>query len=157
MVSDGMDHAWNHVKVEGVWYHVDVTRDDPIPAAGGEPTVNHTRLLRSDEGMDKLGYFGYTCPTDHTCTDTRFETSGDGDAWEGITRRMTFINGRWVGMTRGGGIVAIKLSSDGALTGQVGDVDLNGRVDPGDLTVLYDPRIPEGLRAWMRRLLVTGE
>jgi UDP-N-acetylglucosamine 1-carboxyvinyltransferase len=55
VVSDAMDHAWNHVRVEGEWYHVDVTRDDPIPAAEGTDKVNHLRLLRSDKGMEALG------------------------------------------------------------------------------------------------------
>ena len=74
--SDAMDHAWNHVRVDGVWYHVDVTRDDPIPAAEGREEVNHHRLLRSDEGMAALGYHGYSCTAGHVCTDTRFEPDG---------------------------------------------------------------------------------
>ena len=157
VVSDGMDHAWNHVKIGEEWYHVDVTRDDPIPAAGGEPTVTHTRLLRSDEGMDNLSYFGYTCPYGHPCTDTRFEGADSGGAWESIPQKMEFSRGRWIGEDESGGIVAVRLTSDGVLTGQVGDIDLNGGIDPQDLLMLCDPRLPEAWRDWMRRLLVTGE
>ena len=29
VVSERADHAWNLVKIGGVWYHVDVARDDP--------------------------------------------------------------------------------------------------------------------------------
>ena len=157
VTSDGMDHAWNHVRVEGEWYHVDVTRDDPIPAAGGAPTVTHTRLLRSDKGLDQLGYYGYTCPYGHTCTDTRFEGADNGRMWGSITQKMEFSGGRWLGEDQSGGIVAIKLTPDGVFGGQVGDVDLNGEVDPRDLLALYDPRLPETWREWMRRFLVTGE
>ena len=28
---DGEEHAWNMVRLDGYWYHVDVTWDDPIP------------------------------------------------------------------------------------------------------------------------------
>lgn len=40
-------HAWNQVKIDGVWYHVDVTWDDPIPDTGG--SALRTYMLRSDE------------------------------------------------------------------------------------------------------------
>ena len=87
--STAMDHAWNHVRIGDAWYHVDVTRDDPIPAdgaEGGAGVVDHNRFLRSDAGMAALGYHGYTCPSGHTCTDTSFETAishwSDGEAVE---------------------------------------------------------------------------
>jgi hypothetical protein len=44
-------HAWNQVKIGGIWYHVDVTWDDPIPDTGG--VVLHNYLCRSDEFFKK--------------------------------------------------------------------------------------------------------
>ena len=157
VVSDSMDHAWNHVRVEGVWYHVDVTRDDPIPADGGSPTVTHTRILRSDGGMDGMGYYGYTCSEDHACTDTRFEARDGAGILGDMVGTMEFLGDKWTGMDENGGIWAVKTSSDGIFVGQVGDVDLNGRVDPHDLLILYDHRIPEAWREWMRRFLIAEE
>ncbi len=41
-------HAWNKVKVEGVWYNVDVTWDDPVSSS---PILRHDYFLVSDERM----------------------------------------------------------------------------------------------------------
>ncbi len=32
--ADGIEHAWNLVKLEGVWYHLDATWNDPVPDRG---------------------------------------------------------------------------------------------------------------------------
>ena len=61
VVSEPMDHAWNLVKVNGEWYHVDVTWDD----AGGEtsevyPSYNSYRyFLLSDAAIQADGHTGY--------------------------------------------------------------------------------------------------
>ena len=156
VVSDAMDHAWNHVRVEGVWYHVDVTRDDPIPAAEGADEVNHLRLLRSDEGMAKLGYRDFSCAVGHTCTDTRFEAAEEGAGWGIFSQKLTFLGGKWLGMDDSGGSVAVKLQKTGVFVGQVGDADLNGVIDPADLLCLYDPALPEAWREEARRRLLDG-
>jgi len=58
-------HAWNQVKIDGIWYHVDVTWDDPIPDTGDQ--VISSYLLRSDEYFDRdhdwSDLFPY-CPED---------------------------------------------------------------------------------------------
>ena len=154
VVSGEMDHAWNHVRVEGEWYHVDVTRDDPIPAEGGTPTVTHTRLLRSDGGMAAMGYTAYACPVEHTCADTRYERAEGGSSLGSYEGKPIHRGGKWFGMVENGGVVAAKFQKDGVFTGQVGDVDLNGAFDPRDLLVVYDPVFPEEWRKWMRGELV---
>ncbi len=156
VVSDAMDHAWNHVRVDGVWYHVDVTRDDPIPAAEGTDEVNHNRLLRSDEGMETLGYHGFSCAAGHTCTDTRFETAEEGAGWGIFSQRLMFSGGKWLGMDNSGDLVAVKLQKTGVFIAQVGDADLNSQIDPADLLCLYDPNLPEAWREWARRRFVDG-
>lgn len=35
--ADGVDHAWNLVKIDGQWYHLDATWDDPVPDQGDKP------------------------------------------------------------------------------------------------------------------------
>ncbi|XEC95480.1 transglutaminase domain-containing protein [Paenibacillus tarimensis] len=47
-VSTG-DHAWNLVLINGTWYHLDVTWDDPLPDRGNQAAYNY--YLRTDEEM----------------------------------------------------------------------------------------------------------
>lgn len=51
--SDGewIDHAWNLVLLDGTWYHMDATWDDPVPDQGDE--VLHTYFNVSDEVIGK--------------------------------------------------------------------------------------------------------
>ena len=53
VTSDGMGHAWNLVRLDGEWYHIDITWDD----AGGESApvypsyVSYRHFLLSDAEM----------------------------------------------------------------------------------------------------------
>lgn len=47
--ADGVDHAWNLVKLDDRWYHLDATWDDPIPDLGEK--VVHTYFNVTDEIM----------------------------------------------------------------------------------------------------------
>ncbi len=153
--SGAMNHAWNHVRVDGVWYHVDVTRDDPIPAAPGREEVNHTRLLRSDAGMEALGYHGYTCAAGHTCTDTRFEPEGEA-VLSGFHGALMPVGEVWMGEDAEGAPVAVEVSEEGMITGTPGDTDGDGEVTPADLLAVYDPLYPEAWREWLREKLTKG-
>ena len=156
VVSDAMDHAWNHVKVGGEWYHVDVTRDDPIPNEEGEEEVNHRRFLRSDAGMKALGYHGYSCAAGHACGDTRFESDGEA-ALDGFSKALTRWGNGWAGVQEGGGIVGVQPTDFGIIVGKSGDVNTDGEVTPADLLWVYDPALPEVWREWMRGRLVGRE
>lgn len=46
--SDGVGHAWNIVKLDGQYYHIDVTFDDPVPDSGSARPIQHVHFLRSD-------------------------------------------------------------------------------------------------------------
>lgn len=55
-ISDSINHIWNYVKVNGKWFHVDVTWDDPvIKNSNGEiierTTAYHDNFLVSDKNM----------------------------------------------------------------------------------------------------------
>ncbi len=60
VASDAMDHAWNLVYVDGAWYHVDVTFDDPVVDYtvdySYEGAVDHSSFLKSDAEMLELEY-----------------------------------------------------------------------------------------------------
>jgi len=65
--SDGIAvaHAWNQVLINSIWYHVDVTWDDPIPDTGDYAT--HVYMNRSDEFMKSDHIWSdlfQTCPID---------------------------------------------------------------------------------------------
>ncbi len=47
----GESHAWNLVKMEDGWYHVDVTWDDPLPDVEGK--VSYGYFLKNDAHMAK--------------------------------------------------------------------------------------------------------
>lgn len=55
--SSGMKHMWNLVQLDGVWYHVDVTWDDPTPNVEGGG--RHACFLRSDAGIAEQGHSGW--------------------------------------------------------------------------------------------------
>ena len=76
VVSDAMNHTWSMIKLNGVWYHVDVTWDDPD--TGGYENQTYFGLSDASIGRDhswewivkKDGSYvpaaeaGYTCPQD---------------------------------------------------------------------------------------------
>lgn len=45
--SKGIGHAWNLVQIDGHWYHLDATWDDPVPDVKGR-VVYHYYLLTDD-------------------------------------------------------------------------------------------------------------
>lgn len=47
--SNAMNHAWNMVRYEGEWYHIDATWDDPVPDQPG--VVQTYALLKSDTAI----------------------------------------------------------------------------------------------------------
>ena len=51
VISDKMNHCWNYVKLNGHWYHVDVTWDDLNRKNGGEDDVIYKYFLLSDKAM----------------------------------------------------------------------------------------------------------
>ena len=85
--SPDMNHAWNQVKVDGVWYHVDLIYDDPRPDRTGR--VLHDFFLISDEEMREKGHTGWRttlpCPQSYP----------GSPLWDGICSRIVPLGGRW--------------------------------------------------------------
>lgn len=94
--SDAMNHAWNMVKVEGSWYHIDVTWDDP--AWGNEygsgdryGYARHEYLLLSDEAISDDIHEHYDWYTNYTASSTKY----DDYFWTGLNTPMHYYNGEW--------------------------------------------------------------
>ncbi len=49
VTSNGINHAWNVLKMDGKWFYIDCTWDDPLGRYG--PYCGHTNFLRSAAGM----------------------------------------------------------------------------------------------------------
>ena len=69
--SDAMNHAWNLVEIDGDWYHVDATWDDPVPDLPGY--CGHKNFLRSDAGITGTKHYGWTTPDGITVSSTEPE------------------------------------------------------------------------------------
>ena len=70
--SNAMGHAWTLVRLNGSWYHVDVTWDDPVPDSPGRSA--HDYFLLSDSGIGDGNHNHYQWQTVDECTDTRYES-----------------------------------------------------------------------------------
>ncbi len=92
--SDPMNHAWNMVKIDGNWYHVDATWDDPTNVnevdfcRGG--FVSHEYFLRSDEEFkNELNHFGWVT----MMTQTAAPTASVSNAFDGWSFRPMYTDG----------------------------------------------------------------
>ena len=71
VVSEGMNHAWNIVRIGGNWYHVDATWDDPVSDVEGK--VLHDFFLVSDKVITDKNHQHYGWNAKYACTDTSFD------------------------------------------------------------------------------------
>jgi len=61
--SQDMNHIWNAVWVDGSWYHIDVTWNDPSRDETAVPQyVRHTDFMLSDDGIAASGHYGWVSP-----------------------------------------------------------------------------------------------
>ncbi len=73
--SKSMNHIWNYVKLDGNWYHADLTYDDATAASqtGETGYVKHDYFLLSDFAMQGKSR---TWDSNHiTCADTKYDNS----------------------------------------------------------------------------------
>ena len=80
-------HLWDIIKLDGQYYHVDATWDDPVPDKIGR--VNHNYFLLSDEAISSTrGLSSQTHTdwkrTDLVCSDTKY----DNYWWYGIDTQI---------------------------------------------------------------------
>lgn len=85
-VITGDNHAWNEVQIDGEWYMIDVTHDDPTPDEYGR--VMHTYFLKSETQMGDR-----TWETDgyQVCNSKKY----DDAFWKDVESQMLYRDGNW--------------------------------------------------------------
>ena len=58
--SQEMEHIWNMVKVDGRWYHIDITWDDPVPNQVAR--ITHKYMFLSTKAIKDMGHTGFAEP-----------------------------------------------------------------------------------------------
>ena len=85
--SDEMDHRWNLVQIEGLWYHVDVTWDDPSPDRFGR--VSHQYFLLSDAKISDETHEHFGWSDAPLCSDTIYDQN---QFWHETDSRIVYID-----------------------------------------------------------------
>ena len=77
VASEAMRHAWNQVRIDGVWYNIDVTWDDPVMSDGSDArTYSYFLLSDTDMGAD---HYGGVTNEQHVCPTTYLTKSGNDE------------------------------------------------------------------------------
>ena len=173
-ISTAMNHAWNLVKIDGVYYHVDVTWDDPSFASNErnyEGSVNHDNFLRSNDGIKTTNHTAgdYYTPANTSKYDdyfwidsgTEFQLlNGQIYYFDNVSSELKRLNGdgisgtaiysvsdRW--MLEGGSSFWIgnfcRLSSDGhSLLISTSDKIYIFDLNKNEASVLFEPDLSDG-------------
>ncbi len=94
--SEAASHAWNIILIDGKWYHVDVTWDDPVWDNLGRATHNYFMISDAtliSDASNKADYvtsvpYGYTYST---AVDKTYESG----FWKNVGTYMYYYNGLW--------------------------------------------------------------
>ncbi len=82
-----MNHAWNMLKIDGEWYHVDVTWDDPVPDIPGRAV--HRFFLLSDNVISDDEHMHYGWAGGYSATSTKY----DNYFWANIKTQIIMVDG----------------------------------------------------------------
>jgi len=101
VTSTSMNHAWNLVCLNGKWYHIDATWDDPVFSSSKqyedslcEGYVRHTFFLLSDDEMKNSTtsiHYGWDTTLPAATSSGEF----DNYCFKNINSSMNYYNGYW--------------------------------------------------------------
>ncbi|MBP5492183.1 MAG: DUF4214 domain-containing protein [Clostridiales bacterium] len=89
--SAAMSHAWNVVLVDGKYYNVDVTWDDPTADLLGR--VEHSYLLLDNESMKKVD--GSHLAADNIDPNLLTNKDFTSAKWKGVSSIISYYKGEW--------------------------------------------------------------
>ncbi len=121
--SDEMNHAWNMVLLDGEWYHVDTTWDDPVYPYDGidyamEGKVRHEYFLRSDKEMQGLRHYGWELNYSYageTLPVAKKENSYEGYIFRDLETAANYVDGKWY-FTDWGSVVCSDIDGKNAVS-----------------------------------------
>lgn len=90
--SDPMVHAWNLVKIDNDYYHVDVTWNDTKEIGVGR--ISYDYFLRSDKEFSKREHSDWV--TKHKATNTQYDTLPE---WEYMNNYLIYKDNYWYGLS----------------------------------------------------------
>lgn len=95
--SEEDNHGWNMVQLDGRWYHLDITFDDPVYTYGEHrllySDLGHSYFLISDADLSDGSHDGFDLPEDPGAAPSAGETM-EG-IWQGIDSAMIYHDGYW--------------------------------------------------------------
>ena len=97
ITSMQLNHAWNQVQLNGKWYHVDVTWDDPTmsnntmisPSEDIYGVCRHQNFLIDDSRAKMTGHIEWDYGFE-PCTSTDYM-----DSLQKVCSRVYYVNGKW--------------------------------------------------------------
>ncbi len=89
VASEEMNHAWNMIKLDTSWYHVDITWDDPVPDSLGY--ADHLFFLKSDAAISSKGYDHTGWASPYKAVNSRY----DNAFWNSVTSAILPLGGRY--------------------------------------------------------------
>ncbi len=130
VTSSAMGHAWNVIQVDGNWYHVDVTWDDPEPDHQG--SAMHEYFMLSDSAISAAKHhdWEYARNVNNSCTDTTY----DAHWWRTVTSEIFRIDGQWYSMDTSG-----QLAVRDIVSGEVDKSAVSINIEPDVWGVWNEP------------------
>ena len=111
VTSNSMNHAWSMVSVDGEWYHVDVTWDDPIWDCIGR--VKHDYFLISDTVISDSSHQHGNWSAGHKATSNTYRNV----FWKQISSGIFCQGGNWYYAKYGGSAHGVDLVKKESLLG----------------------------------------
>lgn len=86
--SDKIMHIWNLVKIDGEWYHVDITWNDTEKVFG---YASHKNFLCSDQEIEGLGHIEISKFENTVCDSEKYS----GEYLDYINTSFAYLDGNW--------------------------------------------------------------